>query len=145
VVAAADAFGELAAQPPSARLDALTLGADARRRANLGEHEALYQALTRQLVGEDPKLVLLFAAARPGRLFEPDMLVLADHLRALLFPTTLRYFSASRPVPLGLESGLDPTWYVADLTGGAPFAWDALFEPVATGEGWRLLRYRGQP
>jgi hypothetical protein len=34
---------------------------------------------------------------------------------------------------------------VADLTGGAPFAWDALFEPVATGEGWRLLRYRGQP
>jgi len=144
-VAAAASLEELGAHPLAARMDALALDADARRRADLGEHEALYQALTRHMAADDPKLVLWFPPARPGRLFEPEMLVLADHLRALLFPAFVRSYSASRPVPRGFESGLDPTFYVVDLTAGASVRWGVQFQPLQAGNGWTLLRFRGEP
>jgi hypothetical protein len=145
VVSVTAGVEELAARPLAARLQALTLDADTRRARNLGEHEALYRALVRHLDGSEPKLVLWFPPARPDRLYEPEMLVLADHLRALLFPVFVRQFSASRPAAPGVEVALDESWFLVDLTAGETAPWAARFEPLATGPGWTLMRHRGEP
>jgi hypothetical protein len=71
------------------------------------------------------------------------MALLADHLRALLFPMPVRSYSAARPVPEHVEAALDETYYVVDLTGGAPLPFGDRFERVTSGEAWALLRFRG--
>jgi hypothetical protein len=145
VVAVTASFDELFASAPAERVEALLLDADARRTRNLGEDDALYLALRTHLEGADPKLALIFPGARPGRLFEPEMLVLADHLRALLFPTPVRSYSASRPVPAGFASSLDPSWYLVDRAAGASGPWARAFRLLAAGDGWSLLRFSGAP
>lgn len=143
VAALRDATGELTRHGLADRLDALRLDAPARRRANLGDDEALHRALVEHVDAADPQLVLWFPAARPGRLLEPQMALLADHLRALLFPMPVRSYSAARPVPEHVEAALDETYYVVDLTGGAPLPFGDRFERVTSGEAWALLRFRG--
>jgi hypothetical protein len=64
VAAVRDAAGELSRHGPAVRLAALRLDAQARRRANLGDDEALHRALLEHVEAVDPQLVLWFPAAR---------------------------------------------------------------------------------